>query len=41
MNWQQNLEVLAQFAGDCALDDDPDFLALIRLVPIPHFIHLP
>lgn len=29
MNWQQNLQALAQLAGDSALEDDPDFLALM------------
>lgn len=29
MNWQQNLQALAQLAGDSALVEDPDFLALM------------
>lgn len=32
MNWQQNLSALAQLAGDGALIDDPDFLALMPTV---------
>ena len=38
MNWQQNLQALADAS---AMEDDPDFLALMSLIPIPHFTYLP